>query len=50
MKQDKLLGKLKDEILLRVFSKQLELITGHFQKHKTLDWDTCVNYLKQGLK
>jgi hypothetical protein len=42
--------KIQDKILLEVFSKQLELIAGHFQKNKTLDWETCLIYLKKGMK
>jgi len=42
---------MKDRILMSmIFAKQLELITLHFQNNKTLDWDTCLEYLKEGLK
>ncbi len=39
-----------NNILQNVFAKQLELITGHFKEHKTLDWETCLTYLKRGME
>ena len=45
-----LIKKFEGQILSEVFAKQLSLITGHFKDHKTLDWETCLIYLKEGMK
>lgn len=51
MKMDKkeTITNLKKILSGKIFLRQIDLIMMHFEKNKTLDWETCVEYLKKGV-